>query len=467
MRLKDTKRLWLLGIITVIVASTLLIAAYYWGVLLFALVLLICYFLGDKKDTNGVAFLIIALGGFCNLSFVTNTNIGSVQYDFLSCYNYIEYVMENHLMFWQENPLLTRPSYSAYHPILHYLIAGFMVMSGEAIGASRAAANEALQVLIVGYMVWYYVICYKILDLLAFKPAVKLVLLAFIALFPVYNALAGFINNDCLLLPLQAGAVYYALLYYFNGGKKNLFLIWLFITLACLTKLSGVLVLPMVGVVLLLRLFKEKKRKVFFEQIIFGIAILGGVALWPLYQHYQLHIGADFVPPQNHLALAPFSFWERFMPLKAFIYERMFYDDYGENFWETLTKTALFGQWNFSMRGARIMPLITLMILGYKLINALMIIAVSYLLVKAKDKKMMAIFMALLAGLIGGLIAFSVKHPFMCNQDFRYIAILPLSYALILGQFTEQLPPLARRMILVLLSTFGVLSAYIWFFVSR
>ncbi len=467
MKISDKKYLWFGGIVAIIILLTFFISAHYWGVLLFFLAEVICYFLSDKNKTDGIAFLIIALAAFANLSFITNTDIGAVQYDFLSCYNYIEYVMENHLMFWHENPLLTRPSYSTYHPILHYLIAGLAVMTGEAFGATRAAANEALQVLVVGYMLWYYVLCYKILDLLTFKPAVKSVLLAFIVLFPAYNAIAGFINNDCLLLPLQAGAVYYALLYYFNGGKKNLFLIWIFVTLACLTKLSGVLVLPMIGVVLLLRLFNKKKREIFFEQVIFSIAILAGVALWPLYQHYQLHISADFVPPQNHLSLTQFSFWERFNPLNAFIYERMFYDDYGPNLWETLTKTALFGQWNFAVRGEKIMGLISLMVIGYKLINASMIIGVSYLLIKSKDKKLTAIFIALLAGLIGGLIAFSLKHPFMCNQDFRYIAILPLSYALILGQFMEQLPLSFRRVIALLLGSFAVLSCYIWFFVSR
>ena len=467
MRLNDNKCLWFGSIIAIIIALTFFISAHHWGVLMFALAEFICFLLSDKKETDGIAFLIIALAAFANLSFITNTDIGAVQYDFLSCYNYIEYVMENHLMFWHENPLLTRPSYSAYHPILHYLLAGFAVITGEAIGATKAAANEALQVIITGYMLWYYVLCYKILELCPFKSAIKLVLLAFIALFPVYNAVAGFINNDCLLLPLQAGAIYYTLLYYINGGRKNLFFIWLFITLASLTKLSGVLVLPMVGVALFLKLIKEKKQSIFWEEVIFGIAVLAGVALWPLYQYYVLHISADFVPPQNHLALTQFSFWERFSPLKAFIYERMFYDDYGENLWETLTKTALFGQWNFAVRGEKIMGLIPVMILGYKLINALMILAVAYLIIKSPDKKLTALFITLLFGLLGGLIAFSVKHPFMCNQDFRYIAILPLAYALILGQFTEQMPPIFKRTTLVILSLFAALSCFIWFFVSR
>ena len=53
-----------------------------------------------------------------------------------------------------------------------------------------------------------------------------------------YHAIAGgFFNNDCLLLPLQAGTVYYSLLY---GPKKNLARILLFATAERSTKLSAV-----------------------------------------------------------------------------------------------------------------------------------------------------------------------------------------------------------------------------------
>ena len=443
------------------------VSAHDYGVLIFALACGGIFLLSHTQSSSYITLLIIALGAFSNLSFVTNTNIQEVQYDFLSCYNYIEYIQENHLKFWQENPILTRPGYSAYHPILHYLIAASIISGSKLIGASHIAANEAFQVVLVGYMLWYYVLSARIFELLKLPRAVMFALLSFICLFPSYNAIAGLINNDCLLLPLQAGTVYYALLYYLHGQKKNLFWIWLFMTAACLTKLSGILTLPMVAVALLGRLIKEKKIKIFYDLCGFSVLLLLGISLWPLYQHYHLHINADFVPPQEHLTLTPFSFWQRFSPLKAFIYEQMFYDDYGPNFWETLTKTALFGQWTFAGRGIEIMTLIRFMILGYKLFNAMIIIAVIYLLCQYKDKQILLIILSLLLALLGGLLAFSLKHPYMCNQDFRYIAILPLSYALIFGLFIPQLPKIGQRFLISLLIGFGFLACFIWFWVSR
>lgn len=85
--------------------------------------------------------------------------------------------------------------------------------------------------------------------------------LAFICFFPAYNAIAGFFNNDCLLLPLQAGTVYYSLLYYRDGGRKNLARILLFATAAALTKLSGIIVLPLTGAAIALRLWQQRKNR--------------------------------------------------------------------------------------------------------------------------------------------------------------------------------------------------------------
>lgn len=442
------------------------LSAKSYGVLCFATACGMAYLFALPKKEEHIFALIIALGTFCNLSFVTNTEINWVQYDFLSCYNYIEYIRENNFMFWQENPLLTRPSYSTYHPILHYLLATLAVVSGEALQASHNAANEAMQVLLVGYMMGYYVLSYRILRLLPLSSTVRLVLLTFICLFPSYNAISGLINNDCLLLPLQAGAVYYALLYYFYGGRKNLFFIWLFVTLACLTKLSGVLILPMVGIALLWRLLQNRKATTFYELALFCLAVLLGIAIWPLYQHYVLHISADFVPPQEHLALAPFSVWERFSPFQPFIYSKIFYDDYGPNLWETLAKTALFGQWNFYIRANHIMPSVYAMVWGYKAINAVMIIAVIYLLFCKCNKQFLSMAMGLLISLLGGLLVFSLKHPYMCNQDFRYIALLPLSYAWVLGLFLENIKPIWRKLILALLIGFSAISCFVWYGVS-
>ena len=417
-------------------------------------------------STKGLGLLLIWTAAFFNLTFVTNTHITDVQYDFASCYNYIEYIMDNHFKFWQENPLLTRPSYSSYHPILHFFMAASAISFGEFIGFSKDIASEAAQVLFVAYMLWYGLISARILDLFQLKKFTYFVCLALIVCFPIYNAISGYFNNDCLLLPLQAGIIYYTLLYYQNGGKKNLALIVLFATLAALTKLSGILVLPMTAAAFLSRLIKEKNKQTFYEELIAGIWILGGISLWLIYQSFVLHIGFGYVPPQTHLSLESYTLWQRFNPLGAFVYQQMFYNDFGINLWETMTKTALFGQWDFNYRAAMIMPLVYLLVWLYKAIIAVIIIAVVYLLFKAKDKNLFLLSLILLLSLLAGQIAFGLKHPFMCNQDFRYIAILPIVFSMITAQFLKQIKPFLQYILLGLLVLFSVLSLFIWNWVS-
>lgn len=524
--------------------AAVMLPARIWGVWLFAAFMAAggmlkgFYPLADDNTNNEAAIpcgrLIILTAAYFNLSFITNTGHTDVQYDFASCYNYIEYILENDFLFWRENPLLTRPSYSTYHPILHFLLAagemrlatvlgagmlnagigadagaGIMVSGagiqnaelGVGAGANILLAAEAAQVCFCFYMLWYYFLAGKILRFFRLRTAVYCGALAFICFFPAYNAIAGFFNNDCLLLPLQAGTVYYSLLYYRDGGRKNLAFILLFATAAALTKLSGIIVLPLTGAVILLRLWQQRQepgngqrvetknkqqksgaenKRQLAETAVFGGLMLAGLAIWPLYQHYFLNVGFDFVPPQEHLSLKDYSLWQRFNPLGALFYPQMFYNDFGINLWETMTKTALFGQWDFSMRGADIMGLITALVLTYKALLVLAAIAAAYLGAKKRQTQALRqtqafwLTMILLAGILAGQVMFGLKHPYMCNQDFRYVAIITLPVALLLAQFLDKVPETGQRVWgtlacgagLALIAVFAFLSAFVWWRIS-
>ncbi len=452
------------GLVALILAGVaIIIPARVWNVWLFVLFIASVWGLSNKKNaSNDKCIVFIAI--FFNLSVITNTKAPDIQYDFLSCFNYIEYILENNFLFWQENPLLSRPSYSTYHPILHFFLAAGVIRIVQFFTLNATAPTEAVQVLFCSYMLWYYFIVARILQLLNLRQSVYLVSLAFCCFFPFYNALAGFFNNDCLLLPLQAGTVYYALLYYRNGTRKNLLFIFLFASAASLTKLSGVLVLPMVAVALSARLWQNRDKKTFYELAIFGACLIVGISIWPLYQHFALGISAEFVPPQEHLSLKSYTLWERFNPIQALVYEKMFYNDFGSNLWETMTKTALFGQWDFSFRGAQIMDLIILFVLLYKAILVIISLFLVYLLFIHNRNIYVWFTVVLLFSLLGGHVGFGLLHPYMCNQDFRYVAVLCLPMAMIWGLAIEHLPPLWRKLSLFPVIFSGV-SAFIWWYV--
>ncbi len=441
---------------------------HIWGVWIFAFFLIFAPILKHSHtdiDVSAYGWLFIFMAFFFNLSLITNTGNADIQYDFASCFNYIEYILDNHFLFWNENPLLTRPSYSTYHPILHFFLAAVEMRFALLFTDSLQIAAETAQVAFCCYMLGYYLICDKILRLFNLQPIPYFCGLLLVIFFPAYNAISGFFNNDCLLLPLQAGTIYYSLLYYRNGARKNLIYLFIFATLAALTKLSAIVVLPLTAVILLLRLIQHNDKQTWLEISIFSIFLLCGLAIWPLYQHFFLHVGADFVPPQEHLSLKSYSYWQRFNPLGAWFYERMFYNDFGINLWETMTKTALFGQWDFSYRADDIMPLIYMLIWIFKAILLLLWgVVIYFCFINRTTNSWLAL--VLLMGILAGQVAFGLMHPYMCNQDFRYVAIITLAWAILLAQFCNFIPRKGQICVLILISVFAFLSAFIWWRIS-
>lgn len=441
---------------------------HIWGVWIFAFFLICAPIFKRHRsdiDVSTYGWLFIFMAFFFNLSLITNTGHSDIQYDFASCFNYIEYILDNHFLFWNENPLLTRPSYSTYHPILHFFLAAAEMRFALLFTDSLQIAAETAQVAFCCYMLGYYLICDKILRLFNLQPIPYFCGLLLVIFFPAYNAISGFFNNDCLLLPLQAGTIYYSLLYYKNGERKNLIYLFIFATLAALTKLSAIVVLPLTAIILLLRLIQLNDKQTWLEISILGIFLLCGLAIWPLYQHFFLHVGADFVPPQEHLSLKSYSYWQRFNPLGAWFYERMFYNDFGINLWETMTKTALFGQWDFSYRADDIMPLIYMLIWIFKAILLLLWgVVIYFCFINRTTNSWLAL--VLLMGILAGQVAFGLMHPYMCNQDFRYVAIITLAWAILLAQFCNFIPRKGQICVLILVSIFAFLSAFIWWRIS-
>lgn len=450
---------------TLIVLLSWIINPQVWSVWLFLLIICEMMILSKSHlSLDAISKLLLFVAGSFYLHFVTNTEIISIQHDFASCYNYVEYILENNFMFWNENPLLTRPSYSSYHPILHFFIAAIFLGLAKSFGFSVIAANEGLQILTVSYMIWYGFLCAKILKLFNPSKIVYAVCLAFIVLFPAYFTISGFINNDCLLLPLQAGTVYYAILYAQRGKSTNLMLSVIYDVAASLTKLSGILVLPVVGICILKRIYTQKKLHCLKEILVWGFVLITGISLWPLYQHFVLGINnITFVPALAGVPLTSVSYWERFNPIYGLFYSDLFYQFYGVNLWKTLNQTALFGEYDLSLRGQQILFFIHSLPLLYKALSVIIFIALGILVFMRKTDFLFIVSFILLLSLLIGEISFVLIHPYMCNQDFRYIALLPLPWAMILAQTLALVRPFMKYLLVCLLAVFSFLATFIWY----
>ena len=131
-----------------------------------------------------------------------------------------------------------------------------------------------------------------------------------------------------------------------------------------------------------------------------------------------------------------------------------------------MTKTALFGQWDFSYRGNKIIWLIVFDILLYKIILGLYLVGLLYLMLKNYKDFNVWFVVLLILGIIGGQIAFGLKHPYMCNQDFRYVAILSLLIAMVIGLFTKKLPNFVKYSISVIIFMFSLSSMVMWWWIA-
>ena len=139
----------------------------------------------------------------------------------------------------------------------------------------------------------------------------------------------------------------------------------------------------------------KKNKETFRDIFVFSIMILLGISIWPLYQYFVLGINFSFVPPQEHLSLVKYSMLERFNPIKAFTYTKLFYNDFGINLFETMTKTALFGQWDFSFRIKQNIWLIYVMVALYKVIIFSLIALGGWIFI-VERKKILSLYIFLL-----------------------------------------------------------------------
>lgn len=454
------------------IASTIIPSACVWLFIIFSITSVVLSPVKQKAErTTLIAHNIIACAAFANLNLITTTTASDIQYDFPSCYNYIQYILENNFMFWHENPLLSRPSYSTYHPFLHFYLAAVVHRLAEFIGSPQP--QEATQILFCAYMALYYVTAARILSYFNLKPAAYLSALAYVCFFPAYNAISGFFNNDCLLLLMQALLIDFSLRYYHHGGTKNLAFIWLAATLGALTKLSAVVILPFTAAALLSRLYNHwhqqgldtQLKQEIIRLVIFGFLIIAGFSLWPLYQHFKLGLAFDFVPPQHHLSLSEYTLWQRLNPIKAIFYHEQYYHDFGINLWETMSKTALFGQWDFSFRAHRISEILTIQPLLYKSIIVTLWLGCIWLATCRHNRQQHTLILILFIAILSSMLAFSLKHPYMCSQDFRFAAIIVLPEAVLLGQLMSSVK-CAEKILPTIIWSFALTSLIIWWTIT-
>ncbi len=143
------------------------------------------------------------------------------------------------------------PNYEAFQPPLYYVIASPIIMiSGGGAGFTEDIISPPLGLVMVrlfsvllGLLTIF--VCYRISGRLSFvKPIDRLVATGVVAFLPTFVGVTSSVNNDCLVILFSSLVIYYILNPVWT--KRNALLTGVFLGLAILSKMNGLVLLPIV-----------------------------------------------------------------------------------------------------------------------------------------------------------------------------------------------------------------------------
>ncbi len=414
---------------------------------------------------NALVIRFLFVGGFLiRWFYILYTSIYERQHDVAyfdqdGHYGYISYILKNGLL--PDFDPTTKFQFA--HPPLHHLICSWWIdIQTNIFGLTFEEAAESLQYLTLLYSVALMYIAYKIFRYFGLKGLPLHIATCIVCFHPTFIFLSGSVNNDMLSTLLIAITLYFALKWYRDEKWKDLILSAITVGLALMTKSSAVFVALPIGFLILIKLIEHIKEHSFkrcFGQIAtYGVISLP-IGMWfhiynlirwnmPLFFVYPMPEGLPMyvgdVPVVKRLfdfSLGQFSSvyqqWLEYSEAGA-----LYYNDYNPAI--TALKTSLFGEF---VRNHTFDPKPEYRVYTYILFYSAAILAVGgfiymiYNLARKFDSMYMeklamgAFFMFMMIGFYFA----SIKYPFECTMDFRYVPLTAVVGAFFIGVFVKQM----------------------------
>ena len=438
-----------------------------WNGCIFALVFLLFIFLflykKGKLTEERIVFLIIAAGMVLHCCYVLLSGLYDRQHDegvytgiATSQVNpghigYIEYIYK----FRKLPDINPYQLFSYYHPPLHYALSGIWLLFLTSLGMPEDLAFENLQALPLLYSGLLMLITYRILKRTGAcgKPLFAGVLL--VALHPALTIMSGSINNDMLSTLLLACCIYAVLCWIREKTMKNLIFIALSIGFGMLCKINTAIIALPTGLLFLLdfigtmhRLEGNIFRRAWLAMknyLIFAL-VAGSIGLsWIVRNLIRFHVkpGISSATEASVMYTGDYSIWAR-IGIPAFSHWHFSFPfhplsgDVIHNTWVIMFQTSLFAEvYPTELSGLPLLlcrfvyPLSIITALA----SALLFLAAQYkhLAQRSRESKIATITavqkqeaLFLSTGYLAFLLsfaAFSIKYPYTCSSDFRYIVI--------------------------------------------
>lgn len=341
-------------------------APYFWAqlptialyILLMAAVLALFFFVFRKLNFGRVPSAILLLSIFVHLIFLANVKFSEYTYDLreggTGHLNYIEYIVDN-------GALPSPDGWSYYHPPLYYLTAALVYKIADM--ADIQSVYKVVQGLSLLYFIGFLVFAFLIVRRYIKNPLILNAVIAILAFWP-----AGFIHsirigNDIGFIFFYTAALYFINEWYLNGKSKLLYWGSALSALAILTKVNGILLAGIIGIVILVRLFQDKDKWLWARRGILALAIcFAGYFLGSVdnYNHVLKQGRKDWVfagflnispadpslycvnRPINYVYFDVFTFiGQPYISTRGDMGMRQY-------FWNFLYKTSLFGEFSFN-----------------------------------------------------------------------------------------------------------------------
>ena len=271
---------------------------------------------------------------------------------------------------------------------------------------------------------------HKTLALLFKQPSVVLFGTFFYTFMPSNILTSRYLNNDSTLILLSCLCFMFALQWYKTKQTKSLLLTALFASLSMCAKASGVLIVPILGVLYLLSLIKEGIGAHAVRYLKnFGLFLLVYLPLpafffGRMYILFKQPLGYISQPgglPETGDLLTHFYF-----PLNMFVdpYSTYPFDENMKelmHYPEYLLKSSLFGEFRFD--GSLVFPRI---LLGFAMVTLILLIVFCLYrlcILKPFYDWPLALFTA--TGLflpMGFHISTCIRFPYACTYNYRYLA---------------------------------------------
>ena len=461
-----------LGMVLTIVISCLLVAiaqgsSFFYNSHYAKVMVLACFFFlyadiflylrfSHRLNENMIVYMIILLGVLLRCSYVLLSGLYDRQHD-VGVYTgmgtdfvnpghigYIEYIYKFHKL-----PDINPYDLFAYfHPPLHHIISCLWLQINIWLGAAEELAFENLQVLPLLYSCLLMVVTWKILKVLEISGSGLYIGLGFLVFHPSTIVMAGSVNNDMLTILFMSLTILGSLKWMRNKDLKGLIHLALYIGFGMITKLnSAVLAIPLAIIFLIhfISVIRTKDKPLLLKWIknycIFGVIVAPIGLSWIVRNLIRFGVkpGIPVLGETSPMYTAVYSLWERlgipsftdwhfnfpFHPISA---------KACNNTWVIMFHTSLFAEEYPTDLSDILLTLcqitfILAVILG--IATAILLIAI---LLNKRTCREDTIF--LLTGYVIILLsfaAFTIRYPYTCSSDFRYVTICLIYIAIALG----------------------------------